>query len=595
MEDRTRYTALWIVFTTVGLAGVGFGILAGQWESVGLAAVLMTASWVGLATAERLRVGSESGRPAAAAERVEAEGAVRPTGLPGTSSRPLPSAPRQPVSLSPVAVLSALMESVAGIADPVGASLWLLDEPSGTFRQVASAGPMAPSAQPLKSDGECAIARASSTGAAEVEQVARVRTGGEPTLLWRIAIPVVADESRGVAAIELRSDEDPSAIDLPGATAHLRSALAAALALHIARTELDTARALVDVARDLSRILDEHEVITTTLSRAMEISSAATGSVMLLDAITGRLEIAASRGLPDEVVRTTSLAEGEGIAGWVLATDKPVLVEDLPARTPAARRHGIRSAVSVPIADSDGTIGVLNVGSRSFPARFTESHMGALEMLGKQCATALRNARAVAESRAIYFDTLKALALALETKDPYSRGGTERVLEVADVLGRAFQMEDEEREALRIAALLHDMGMTAVGEGVTHTDRTLTTVERALLKMHPQIAAEILAEAPALRRVVPIVYHHHEWYDGGGYLGGLSGESIPIGARILAVADAFVAMTSDRPYRRAMTMAEALRELTDKAGTQFDPAVVDALRDILRSGSDRVPGPSSDR
>ena len=97
MEDRTRYTALWVVFTTVGLAGVGFGILAGRWESVGLAAVLMTASWVGLATAEHLRLGSQSGRPASAAEGAGIAGDAGPTDVPHRS-RPLPTAPRQPVS-----------------------------------------------------------------------------------------------------------------------------------------------------------------------------------------------------------------------------------------------------------------------------------------------------------------------------------------------------------------------------------------------------------------------------------------------------------------------------------------------------------------
>jgi HD-GYP domain-containing protein (c-di-GMP phosphodiesterase class II) len=90
--------------------------------------------------------------------------------------------------------------------------------------------------------------------------------------------------------------------------------------------------------------------------------------------------------------------------------------------------------------------------------------------------------------------------------------------------------------------------------------------------------------------VVPIVYHHHEWFDGQGYMGGLSGESIPLGARILAVADAYVAMTSERSYRPALTPTQAMTELLDKAGTQFDPAVVDVLADILRAGNDRAPG-----
>jgi len=163
------------------------------------------------------------------------------------------------------------------------------------------------------------------------------------------------------------------------------------------------------------------------------------------------------------------------------------------------------------------------------------------------------------------------------------------VLECTAALGDAFALTSEEREALRIAALLHDMGMASVGEGLLSADRPLTTVEQALLRMHPHVAAEMLAQAPALRHVVPIVYHHHEWYDGGGYIGGLKGEDIPLGARLLAVADAYVAMTSDRPYRAAMSSRDALMELTDKAGTQFDPDVVEALRELLNVEAERIP------
>jgi putative methionine-R-sulfoxide reductase with GAF domain len=423
----------------------------------------------------------------------------------------------------------------------------------------------------------------------------RGRAHGALGTIWRYALPVVAGDTRGVAAVDFQSASEIDPSTLPEVTAPLRGSLAGALGLHVARLELETAQMLIAAARDLSRMLDPREVLNTALRRAMELSDAQTGSIMVLDPATGRLAIEIAEGLPSEVVQDTTLAEGEGIAGWVLASRQPLLIEDLPARTPAARRHGIRSAVSVPIADDDGILGVLNVGSRSFPARFTESHLSSIEILGRQTATALRNARAVVESRLLYFDTLKALALALETKDPYSRGGTARVLEYVEAMARAFGLAEDEHDAVRIAALLHDIGMAAAGEGVAVANRPLTTVERALLKMHPQIAAEILAEAPALRQVVPIVYHHHEWYDGEGYLTGLSGESIPIGARILAVADAYVAMTSDRPYRCAFSSSDALRELVDKAGTQFDPAVVEVLRDILQSGSSRVPGSSDGR
>ncbi len=498
---------------------------------------------------------------------------------------------RIPPTLETQVVLSYLKDAASVMGGVAATHLWLADDHSETLRMLDAAGPFAPHGQPIRFEDDEPIAQAYRDRRVCGGPIARVRIGGESTTTWRYAIPVEAGASRGVAAIDVHSVVEPDATVLPEVTAPILASLTGTLALLVADMQLIAARALVETARELSRILDPRQLLEMALSRAMEMTGAQTGSIMLIDPGTGRLRIDVSHGLSEDVVRDTEIGEGEGIAGWVLATGQPLLVEDLASRSPAARRHGVKSAVSVPLADDDGTLGVLNVGSRSFPARFTDAHLESVALLARQAATALRNARAVEESRAIYFDTLKALAVALETKDPYSRGGTERVLQYADALGAVFTLPDEEMSSLRIAALLHDIGMASVGDGVTHSDRPLTTIERALLKLHPQIAADILAEAPALRGVVPIVYHHHEWFDGHGYGHGIAGESIPIGARILAVADAFVAMTSKRPYRGAFTVGDALAELEDKAGTQFDPSVVAALRDVLQGGTDRVPDP----
>lgn len=503
---------------------------------------------------------------------------------------PPPVAPqvRIPPSLDADAILHSLADAVTPSGAAVAAHMWLEDPSSATLRLVAAVGPMSPAPQPLALDDPI-LGKAASTGAAALAPLARVQSAGMEKVIWRFAIPLSPGGARGVAGVDISVTSDPDGMLLANQTAPLRGALSGSLALHIARVETEMATALVEVARDLSRRLDPDEVLETALDTAMKISDAATGSIMLTQPSTGRLKIAISRGLPTEVVQDTSLAEGEGIAGWVLSTGQPLLIEDLAARPKAGRRHGVRSAVSVPIADSDGTLGVLNVGSRGFPARFTESHMQALETLGKQTAVALRNANAVASSRELYFDTLKALALAMETKDPYARGGTERVLSIATDIGNAMGLADDAQQALRVASLLHDIGMSATGETVGSGNRPLSTVEHGLLKLHPQIAAEILQELPALREVVPIVYHHHEWFDGHGYGGGIAGEAIPLGARILAVADAYVAMTSDRPYRLAMSTAQALAELTEKAGAQFDPSVVAVLKELLQTGGDRAP------
>lgn len=574
-------------------AGGGLVVLAVAALMVGVLAVIMRPAVMGivgvclalavvivLMRTSRLRYAPSDENSAREAE--DPEGVITPV----TTEPPAP--PRIPATLEPDVMLRALMDALMRDHAPVAAHLWLEDPGSATLRLVSAVGPMSPSPRPVAADDPL-LGAAVRDGKATLAPLARLQTGGTERVIWRFSIPISPGQARGVIGVDIACDHDPDAAALAAVCAPFSGPISGSLALHVARVETETATALIEMARDLSRILDPEEVLATALDRAMALSEAATGSVMLVDPTTRKLVIVKAHGLPPEIVKDTSLSEGEGIAGWVLATGQPLLIEDLPSRPRTVRRHGVRSAVCVPITDDDGVLGVINVGSKGFPARFTESHMKALETLGKQTAVALRNARAVMSSRELYFDTLQALAVALETKDPYARGGTERVLEYATAIGDAFGLDDEQTESLRVAALLHDIGMSAAGDSIGASQRPLSTVERGLLKLHPQIAAEILQEMPALQAVAPIVYHHHEWFDGHGYLGGIAGASIPLGARILAVADAYVAMTSDRPYRTAMTAQQALAELEDKAGTQFDPSVVKVLSDLLGSGRSWVP------
>ena len=364
---------------------------------------------------------------------------------------------------------------------------------------------------------------------------------------------------------------DRMASILNRAAADLRPALTGALAIHVAQQESSAARVLLQTARDLSRLVDPGAVAETLLERAVDMAGAETGSVMLL-ADDGSLSIATAKGLPEEVVEQTKVTEGEGIAGWVLATGKPLVVEDLEGHTPRSRRHGVRSAVSVPIADDDGILGVLNVGAREFQARFSRSHMDALESLGRIGAVALRNARASSRPATCTSTPSRRSRFALETKDPYSRGRPRRCSTLRPRLEPSSRSTHRSTQALRVAALLHDIGMAAAGDAAAVGDRPLSTVEWGLLKMHPVIAAEILAQAPALHDAVPIVYHHHEHYDGDGYVVGLAGEEIPLGLASSRSPTPSSAMTSDRPYRKARSSAEALAELQAHSGTQFDPA-----------------------
>lgn len=489
-------------------------------------------------------------------------------------------------AVSAAEAVRSLMDAAHAAGSPVAAHLWLEDGPGGTLRLVAATGPVAPSREPVSTSDEV-LSGALGAGCGVLEPVSDVHTSDTENVLWRYALPVLAGGSRGVVAVDLVGAEAPDADALDDIAAAHSTVLAGALALDVARVETETARTLVEMARDLSAILSVEGVVEACLDKAMRLADAATGSVMLLDDDGRVMRIAAARGLPSEVSGSASVSAGEGIAGWVLMSGQPVLVEDLPSRPNQRRRHGVRSAMSVPLADEHGSLGVLNVGSRAFPARFTSSHMSALETLGRQCAVAVRNARALSATRELYFSTLRALALALETKDPYASGATDRIVAYTTAMSDAMAVPEREAEAIRLSALLHDICMDATSE-IAARRRQLSTVERGMLTMHPVLAAEVLQEAPALRAAVPIVYHHHEWFDGRGYVGGLAGADIPLGARILAVADAYVAMTSDRPYRRALSREEAMREMEAKAGTQFDPEVVRVFVGLVRSGRERA-------
>jgi len=185
--------------------------------------------------------------------------------------------------------------------------------------------------------------------------------------------------------------------------------------------------------------------------------------------------------------------------------------------------------------------------------------------------------RAEGALSASYEALLLALARALEAKDYQTEGHSERVTAYALRLGRALGLRREALEDLRRGALLHDLGKIGIPDAVLRKPGPLTEEEQALMRTHPLIGDRILEGLPALQGARGVVRHHHERFDGRGYPEGLQGEEIPLLARIFAVVDAYDAMTSHRPYRRALDPEEALAEIAREAGRQFDPRVVSAF------------------
>jgi putative nucleotidyltransferase with HDIG domain len=173
--------------------------------------------------------------------------------------------------------------------------------------------------------------------------------------------------------------------------------------------------------------------------------------------------------------------------------------------------------------------------------------------------------------------TLAALSSTIEARDPFARGHASRVEVLAHSLARRLGLERQVLLRLRLGALLHDIGKLAVPEAVLVKRGALTDVERAQIRRHPGAGAWMLRAIGVANEALPGVLFHHERWDGGGYPAGLAGESIPLEARILAVADAFDAMTSIRPYRGLRQVSDALEELQRCAGSQFDPSIADVF------------------
>jgi len=172
---------------------------------------------------------------------------------------------------------------------------------------------------------------------------------------------------------------------------------------------------------------------------------------------------------------------------------------------------------------------------------------------------------------------LKMLTGAIEARDPYTRGHSTRVTDLAEAVARALGWSEERIASLRLGGPLHDIGKLAVSHEVLHKEGELDDDELAEIREHPKAGARLLLRVAALRAAIPYVLYHHERWDGTGYPSGKAGEEIPLEARVLAVADAFDAMTSDRPYRRALTRDEALAEVDRCAGTQFDPRIAEVF------------------
>jgi|GEM_PF-511495 putative nucleotidyltransferase with HDIG domain len=241
------------------------------------------------------------------------------------------------------------------------------------------------------------------------------------------------------------------------------------------------------------------------------------------------------------------------------------------------------SVCLAPLTFGDRAIGILLLGERRSASRepFDADKMRLIAAIADQAASALQRSYLHEQMENNFVETVLALANAMDARDTYTGNHSQRLAILAEIVGRKLNFSEEEIQALHWAALLHDIGKIGVPDEILRKPGPLTSEEWTIMKRHPDIGARIVAPVKKLKDVAPIIRAHQERYDGTGYPDGLKGEEIPIAARLLAVVDAYGAMTDERVYRRSLSHEEAVRELLRNRGTQFDPLMVDVFLKVL--------------
>ncbi len=281
---------------------------------------------------------------------------------------------------------------------------------------------------------------------------------------------------------------------------------------------------------------------------------------------------------------------GEGLVGWVFIEGRPAKVPDVrsdprwkqePEHEEAVLGFRVKDVLAVPMIHGKKVLGVLLAINRQQGQTFSDTDQSLFAALAGQTAIAIENAQLFEDVRDISVATISSLATAIDARDPYTRGHSEDVTRIVVHLARELGWQGADLEMLEFAALLHDVGKIAVPDDILRKPDDLVPDEWNIIYLHPYHSAQILRPVEPLHKIIPWIYHHHERWDGAGYPDRLKGEAIPEGARIIAVVDAFNAITTNRPYHKALSEKEALDEIAVNSGKQFDPTVVKAFLKIM--------------
>ncbi|HEY6874683.1 MAG TPA: HD domain-containing phosphohydrolase [Geobacteraceae bacterium] len=276
------------------------------------------------------------------------------------------------------------------------------------------------------------------------------------------------------------------------------------------------------------------------------------------------------------------------VSTWVIENRTPLLISDI-STTPQFDRFSAlgyerKTLICAPLLVKDEIIGTITVVNKIDNTVYNHEELELLNTIAAQAGIAIKNAKLYDEQQKIYMNTIHALVSAIEASDSYTRGHSERVTRYSLELARKLDLPSDRMKIIERAAVLHDIGKIGIDLSLLHKEGKLSPEDVNNLQQHPLIGMKILEPIEFLHDVKLCIGQHHERYDGHGYPNHVAADQLLVESRILAIADAFDAMTSDRPYRKSLPIEVAIKELSDNAGTQFDPNMVSHFVSLLNSG-----------
>jgi len=330
---------------------------------------------------------------------------------------------------------------------------------------------------------------------------------------------------------------------------------------------------LYQLSEALGSSMSLESMLNLAVEAAMSIIGVGAVSVLVKEA-SGRVPVPYMiRGEPADEESADLLIGKHRICSISLDESMPHTV----SRKMKGKKNLIRTLACQPLLYRGHTVGLLNVIRDDSFMKMTRGQMHLLSIIASKVASAIENNRLYDNLQSSYLTSIKALANAIEARDRYTRGHTDRVTILADLIASRLGWSEKKRADLKMGCTLHDIGKIGVPDAILNKPNLLSDEERVAIENHPRLGARIIEGIDYLAPAIPYILYHHERYDGTGYPHGLAGDDIPIEGRLLAVVDTYDAIVSDRPYRRGAPSQRAIDELNKFRGRQFDPMIVDVL------------------